>query len=246
MASSIGTSPGRRRGRLQQPDRPLADSIGVGGDFTCVHGDWSKDLKGMTGIDDAMVRGRWNALGGGSPPTRSPLAVSAVGGEAAVSADRRWTHGSQRRLTNLAATSGRPERRHRSGWRSSTCPGRRSAGRRSRSDCWARSRGRRHEVELAYLTRLAAEVGAALYDLVSEHRSTALGDWLFARAAFQDDAPPAAAFLEDQGAVVGELLGRLRSEIELPGYRPSIGMAPKRSSGARSHAMTGAASRSSG
>jgi hypothetical protein len=42
---------------------PVADSVNVGGDFTSVHGDWTKDT-GMTG--DAMVRGRWNAVTAGA------------------------------------------------------------------------------------------------------------------------------------------------------------------------------------
>jgi hypothetical protein len=56
---------------------PVADSIGVGGDFTCVHGDWTKDLK----IGDAMIRGRWNALNPGTmnPGTMNPGTVGGFG-----------------------------------------------------------------------------------------------------------------------------------------------------------------------
>ncbi|SDD09573.1 hypothetical protein SAMN05216337_1007175 [Bradyrhizobium brasilense] len=49
-------------------DSPVADSIGVGGDFTCVHGDWTKDLKAGAAFDDAMIRGRWNVVGGAGTP----------------------------------------------------------------------------------------------------------------------------------------------------------------------------------
>jgi hypothetical protein len=55
----------------------VEDSVGVGGDFTSVHADWSKDLKSM-GLDDSMVRGQWNALAAASGVATNP-AVAAGG-----------------------------------------------------------------------------------------------------------------------------------------------------------------------
>lgn len=46
------------KGRLGGGIGPVADSVNVGGDFTSVHGDWSKDLKSA----DLANRGRWNAI----------------------------------------------------------------------------------------------------------------------------------------------------------------------------------------
>lgn len=59
---SIGSFTDQRVGGFGGGANPLADSVGVGGDFTCVHGDWSKDLAKIGALDDAMVRGRWAAL----------------------------------------------------------------------------------------------------------------------------------------------------------------------------------------
>jgi hypothetical protein len=41
---------------------PVADSVNVGGDLECIHEDWVKD----SGGNDAIVRGRWNALAKGN------------------------------------------------------------------------------------------------------------------------------------------------------------------------------------
>lgn len=50
---------------------PIADSVNVGGDFTSVHGDWTKD----TGkASEAMIRGRWNALSQAGGLTTNPIA----------------------------------------------------------------------------------------------------------------------------------------------------------------------------
>ena len=53
---------------------PAEDSIGVGGDFTCVHGDWSKDLKSQTIGDTVINAGRWNALANVGAVTRPDVA----------------------------------------------------------------------------------------------------------------------------------------------------------------------------
>ncbi|WP_327753985.1 hypothetical protein VVT58_19950 (plasmid) [Sphingobium sp. SJ10-10] len=60
---SIGSFTNTQVGSFGGGAGPVSDSIGVGGDFTCVHGDWSKDLGKGAAFDDAMIRGRWNALG---------------------------------------------------------------------------------------------------------------------------------------------------------------------------------------
>ncbi|TKA94456.1 RiPP maturation radical SAM protein 1 [Cereibacter changlensis] len=67
-----------------------------------------------------------------------------------------------------------------------------------------------HHVELAHLNlELAARLGKPLYDLIAEHRSTSLGDWLFARAAFPDTAPPADRFLARYERLIAEMIGRV-------------------------------------
>ncbi|MEO8244171.1 MAG: hypothetical protein ABI832_17845 [bacterium] len=60
---SIGAFTSTQVGGFGSPGGAVSDSIGVGGDFTCVHGDWTKDLGKGIALDDAMVRGRWNSLG---------------------------------------------------------------------------------------------------------------------------------------------------------------------------------------
>jgi ribosomal peptide maturation radical SAM protein 1 len=73
-----------------------------------------------------------------------------------------------------------------------------------------------HEAELAHLNlELAAQIGTGLYDAIAEHRSTALGDWLFARAAFPATAPAPEPFLARYGDAVGALLARAGSSIGL-------------------------------
>ncbi|HUD33003.1 MAG TPA: hypothetical protein VMR43_08305 [Variovorax sp.] len=63
---------------------PVSDSVNVGGDFTSVHGDWSKDLKDSLPGTDLATRGRWNAIGaaGGANPVVTPggFGVSGIGG----------------------------------------------------------------------------------------------------------------------------------------------------------------------
>ncbi|WP_176936845.1 RiPP maturation radical SAM C-methyltransferase [Bradyrhizobium brasilense] len=82
-----------------------------------------------------------------------------------------------------------------------------------------------HNVELAHLNlELAVELGKALYDQVSEHRSTALGDWLFARAAFPATAPGWRYYLDAYGDVVQKLLTHTDSIVsphELIAFRES-------------------------
>ncbi len=66
-----------------------------------------------------------------------------------------------------------------------------------------------HQVELANLNlELAAAIGVKLYDTIAEHRSMALGEWLFAQAAFPGKAPPSSLFFERFGDDVGKLLAR--------------------------------------
>src|SRR5206468_2896961 len=73
-----------------------------------------------------------------------------------------------------------------------------------------------HHVELSHLNlELASEVGTAAYETIAEHRSTALGDWLFSRAAFPETAPPAALFLERYGDQLEALLARVRSHVSV-------------------------------
>ncbi|TKA94455.1 hypothetical protein FAZ78_22235 [Cereibacter changlensis] len=60
---SIGSFTSTQVGGFGSPGGEVQDSVGVGGDFTCVHGDWSKDLGKGAAFEDAMIRGRWNALG---------------------------------------------------------------------------------------------------------------------------------------------------------------------------------------
>jgi ribosomal peptide maturation radical SAM protein 1 len=75
----------------------------------------------------------------------------------------------------------------------------------------ALARGDGHEVELAsWNLELAAAMGTVLYDTIAEHRSVALGEWLFAEAAFPGSTPPASLFLERYGDAVGRLLSRAR------------------------------------
>ncbi|MEO8244172.1 MAG: RiPP maturation radical SAM C-methyltransferase [bacterium] len=78
----------------------------------------------------------------------------------------------------------------------------------------ARQRG--HRVELAHINlELAARLGKPLYDLIAEHRATSLGDWLFARAAFPQTAPPAERFLARYGQTVMEMVDRIGGAITL-------------------------------
>lgn len=79
---SIGSFTDKAVGGFTSPGGEVQDSIGVGGDFTCVHGDWSKDL-GKLGMDDAMIRGRWNAIskvGGVGLPAAGGFGRSIGGG----------------------------------------------------------------------------------------------------------------------------------------------------------------------
>ncbi len=64
--SSIGTFKPSTVGGFGDPASPVSDSVGVGGDFTSIHGDWTKELK----LGDLMVRGRWNALALGGGPAQ--------------------------------------------------------------------------------------------------------------------------------------------------------------------------------
>ncbi|WP_327753984.1 RiPP maturation radical SAM C-methyltransferase (plasmid) [Sphingobium sp. SJ10-10] len=67
-----------------------------------------------------------------------------------------------------------------------------------------------HHVTLAHLNlELAARLGKPLYDAIAEHRSTSLGDWLFARAAFPDTAPDGAPFIERYRKILGDVLQRV-------------------------------------
>ena len=78
--------------------------------------------------------------------------------------------------------------------------------------------GRRqgHEVSAAHLNlNLAAELGTATYEIVCEHRSTALGEWLFARAAFGDAAPAPEPFLQQYAGPIEALFERKKQLLQL-------------------------------
>jgi ribosomal peptide maturation radical SAM protein 1 len=70
--------------------------------------------------------------------------------------------------------------------------------------------------ESVYLNlELAAEIGITIYETISGHRSTALGEWLFARAAFEDEAPPPIPFLEAYGETIERLLAAANTNVTL-------------------------------
>lgn len=72
------------------------------------------------------------------------------------------------------------------------------------------------EVQIAHLNLdLAAQFGLTNYEVVSEHRSIALGEWLFARAAFGDEAPAPEPFLAQYGDALRQLLTRRQSPLDL-------------------------------
>lgn len=76
--------------------------------------------------------------------------------------------------------------------------------------------GRRdgHEIEIAHLNLdLAARLGPAAYDAIAEHRSTALGDWLFAVAAFGARARPSAEFIAACGDEVARGLNGVSADL---------------------------------
>jgi ribosomal peptide maturation radical SAM protein 1 len=78
-------------------------------------------------------------------------------------------------------------------------------------------RGAGWQVETAHLNLdTAALIGAAAYDVVSENRSTSLGEWLFARAAFGAEAPDPQAYVAAYGATVMRLFEQHGIEVDLP------------------------------
>jgi ribosomal peptide maturation radical SAM protein 1 len=72
------------------------------------------------------------------------------------------------------------------------------------------------QVETAHLNlEAAALIGAEAYEVVSENRSTSLGEWLFARAAFGDDAPDPEAYIKDYGSPVMRLFEQRGIEVDI-------------------------------
>lgn len=69
-------------------------------------------------------------------------------------------------------------------------------------------------VDTAHLNLdVAALIGAAAYDAVSENRSTSLGEWLFARAAFGTDAPDPDAYVALFGTAVMRMFEQKGIEV---------------------------------
>lgn len=78
--------------------------------------------------------------------------------------------------------------------------------------------GRRagHTVSSVHLNLdLAAHIGKAAYELVCDHRSTALGEWLFSRAAFGDAASDPQAFLEQHAGPIEAMFERRGEPLRL-------------------------------
>lgn len=72
-------------------------------------------------------------------------------------------------------------------------------------------------VETAHLNLdVAALIGAEAYDVVSENRSTSLGEWLFARAAFGPDAPDPEPYIALYGQSILRMFEHKGIAVELP------------------------------